>query len=177
MIKIIRDNVNVQPLFDAVCDRQDLFSMCVARQTFEGSPHEDTASIFVRGPMGWSRDWYLEHTGAMDYPAMELLWPAVEAVIKPVVEELGIKTLGRVMIVSLFAGGRIHKHVDEGAYSDAYQRWHLVLHGDSRSGLRCGDETVECVTGRLFWFNHKLEHEAWNESDEPRINVIIDGVT
>ena len=176
MIKIIKDGIDVAPLLEAVRERSDLFSMCIARQLFDGSPHEDTACIFLRGPMGWSRDWYLEHTGAMDYPPMDLLWDGVEAVLKPIIKDLGITKLGRMMIVSLFPGGRIHKHIDEGAYSDTYQRWHLVLDGNENAKLRCGDETVDCIDGRLFWFNHKLEHEAWNEDDKPRINVIIDGV-
>lgn len=176
MIRIVKEGIDTAPLLEAIEARSDLFCMCVARQAYNGSPHADTSAIFLRGPMGWDKEWYQNHNGAMDYPALHLLWEPVQKVIKPAIESLGLAELGRVMLVILYPGGKVTKHVDQGAYSDYFQRWHLVLSGGPKAGLRCGSQTVESIPGRLFWFDHKQEHEAWNNEEFPRIHAIIDGV-
>lgn len=175
-IDIVDDGIDVASLRDAVLNRYDLFAMCVARQSFAGSPHADTMTIFLRGPMGWSREWYQQDVGAMDYPAMRILETSVREVLVPVVKRLDLREIGRVMIVELPAGGQITEHCDEGAYSDYYKRWHLCLTGGPKATLTCDGETVACLPGRLIWFNHKLQHSARNDEAHARLQVIIDGV-
>jgi len=177
MIKIIQEGIDTSPLLEAVEARSDLFLMCVARQAFSGSPHADTSTIFLRGPMGWSREWYQHHTGAMDYPALQILREPVQKVLVPVVNSLNLAELGRVMLVMMYSDGKVTPHVDQGEYSDRYQRWHLVLSGGPEAKFRCGNDTVQSIPGRLFWFDHKQEHEAWNNEQHPRIHAIIDGIT
>jgi quercetin dioxygenase-like cupin family protein len=170
------DVIDVAPLLHAVENRYDLFAMTVARQSFENSPHADTMTVFVRGPLGWTRDWYQHDIGAMDYPAAQILAEPLREVVAPVIRRLQIAQLGRVMIVELPPGGRIARHVDQGEYARHYQRWHLVLSGGPRATLTCDGNVVQCLPGRLFWFNHHLPHEAANDEAHARLAVIIDGV-
>ena len=176
MITIIEDGIDVAPLLNAVRNRYDLFAMTVARQSFDQSPHSETMSIFVRGPLGWTRDWYQNDIGAMDYPAAQILAEPLRQVVTPILSRLQLAELGRVMIVELPPGGRVTTHIDQGEYARHYKRWHLVLSGGKRATLTCGDDVVECWPGRLFTFNHHKPHSARNLEDEARIVLIIDGV-
>jgi aspartyl/asparaginyl beta-hydroxylase (cupin superfamily) len=51
---------------------------------------------------------------------------------------------------------------------------HLPLVIPSGCGFRVGGETREWVEGQAFAFDDTIEHEAWNDSDQPRIVLIFD---
>lgn len=51
---------------------------------------------------------------------------------------------------------------------------HLPLIVPPNCGFRCGATTVEWRVGEAFIFDDTIEHEAWNESDELRVVLIID---
>jgi aspartate beta-hydroxylase len=51
---------------------------------------------------------------------------------------------------------------------------HLPLVVPPECGFRVGGETREWVEGRAFAFDDTIEHEAWNNSDQPRIILIFD---
>lgn len=82
-------------------------------------------------------------------------------------------TLSRVMIVTLLPNSQVYRHRDLGSYYKVRDRYHLVLQSDG-SKMTSGDEAATWHTGELWWFNNKLPHEAFNESDKERIHVIFD---
>jgi aspartyl/asparaginyl beta-hydroxylase (cupin superfamily) len=51
---------------------------------------------------------------------------------------------------------------------------HLPLVVPPGCAFRVGGETREWVEGQAFAFDDTIEHEAWNDSDEPRIVLILD---
>lgn len=51
---------------------------------------------------------------------------------------------------------------------------HLPLVIPAGCGFRVGSETREWKTGEAWGFDDTIEHEAWNNSDEPRVILIID---
>ena len=51
---------------------------------------------------------------------------------------------------------------------------HLPLIIPDRCGFRVGNVTREWTFGEAFVFDDTLEHEAWNDSDEIRIILIVD---
>ena len=51
---------------------------------------------------------------------------------------------------------------------------HLPLIVPAGCGLRVGAETREWREGEAFVFDDTIEHEAWNDSDEPRAILICD---
>ncbi|MCA3003280.1 MAG: aspartyl/asparaginyl beta-hydroxylase domain-containing protein [Rhodocyclaceae bacterium] len=51
---------------------------------------------------------------------------------------------------------------------------HVPLIVPEKCGFRVGNETREWVPGRAWVFDDTIEHEAWNESDEPRAVLIFD---
>jgi aspartate beta-hydroxylase len=51
---------------------------------------------------------------------------------------------------------------------------HLPLVVPNGCGFRVGGETREWFEGQAFAFDDTIEHEAWNDSDQPRIVLIFD---
>lgn len=51
---------------------------------------------------------------------------------------------------------------------------HLPLIVPPGCGFRVGPETREWVAGKAWVFDDTIEHEAWNDSDEPRLILIFD---
>lgn len=52
---------------------------------------------------------------------------------------------------------------------------HLPLFVPPGCGFRVGGETREWVEGRAWAFDDTIEHEAWNDSEQPRLILIVDG--
>lgn len=51
---------------------------------------------------------------------------------------------------------------------------HLPLIVPEKCGFRVGSETRSWVEGRAWAFDDTIEHEAWNDSDQPRTILILD---
>ena len=51
---------------------------------------------------------------------------------------------------------------------------HLPLIIPDGCGFRVGGETRQWEPGRAWVFDDTIEHEAWNDSDEPRVILILD---
>jgi aspartate beta-hydroxylase len=51
---------------------------------------------------------------------------------------------------------------------------HLPLIVPPSCGFRVGGETREWREGEAFAFDDTIEHEAWNDSDQPRVVLILD---
>lgn len=157
-----------------------LFNQIKARQETLGSPHSDTWSIFLRWCESQTTESVFTDIAAIDYPAKERL-PEVSPMIDFIADKVGAKEIGRAMITMLKPEGFISKHVDEGAYADYYERFHLVLSAEPlnkfyvESGRGQG-EYAEMKTGELWWFNHKQPHWVYNGSRDARLHLIVDMV-
>lgn len=106
------------------------------------------------------------------YTTLSRSFPAARRFIESVARELDA-TLARAKIVDLPPGARVHAHVDRGEYYARRDRYHLVIES-AGCPMRAGDEIVVMRPGELWWFDNKTEHEAWNDSDSPRIHLIFD---
>ncbi|MEM9451394.1 MAG: aspartyl/asparaginyl beta-hydroxylase domain-containing protein [Cyanobacteria bacterium P01_E01_bin.6] len=82
--------------------------------------------------------------------------------------------LGRVTVVRLAPRGRVYRHIDHGDYYRLRDRYHLVLDSPEGSLLGAGDEWVRMHPGECWWFDNKIPHEAYNESNNWRIHLIFD---
>ena len=51
---------------------------------------------------------------------------------------------------------------------------HLPLLVPGQCGLRVGNESREVVAGKAWAFDDSIEHEAWNDSDRPRVILLFD---
>lgn len=176
----IQSGIATGALLSALSERPELWNEITARQTTPGSPHVDTKSIFLR----WceSRDLASVFTQipAVDYPAYSLL-PEARQLVAFLHDVTGGQELGRALIVSLAPGGSILEHIDEGAYADHYERFHICLKSEVGNLFWSGNpnsgfEAVHMEPGEAWWFNHKETHWVTNESCDERIHLIVDCV-
>jgi len=100
-------------------------------------------------------------------------FPTVDAYTESLVSEKRGK-VGRVVLTKLRPGGKIYPHTDDGLYWLLRDRYHLVIKSKAGSHFRAGGEEVRMQAGELWWFDPTVEHEAFNDSDEDRIHLIID---
>ena len=76
-----------------------------------------------------------------------------------------------VLFSLLRPGVRIPPHT---GYTNARLICHLPLIVPGGCGLRVGNETREWKSGEALIFDDSMEHEAWNESAEPRVVLLFD---
>jgi len=146
------------------------------RQSYTGSAHKDTETIYTRGPVAFTPEEYSGNASAVTFPVdAQLLW-ALHKLTEPALRIIRPEQVGYVMIVRLKAGGVITPHIDEGVYADHYSRFHIALSGGPNEALIVGDEEVHMEPGECWWFNHKVNHFADNPHDSDRIHVIFDVV-
>ena len=174
--KRIAEGLDVEPLLQLLDAKPELWKEIQTRQKFTNSPHKDTETIHVRGALKMSAYYLMWDIGAYDYPCMEYLKPALVPLMRPILEQLQVKEMGRVMIVNLKPCGHVTKHNDQGTYADHYQRFHLVLKSNQHCSQTCGNELQRFEVGDVWWFNHKELHTAHNVGDTDRIHIIFDAV-
>tara|TARA_B000000609_G_C24136758_1_gene328793 strand:- start:500 stop:1069 length:570 start_codon:yes stop_codon:yes gene_type:complete len=172
----IAEGLDVEPLLQLLDAKPELWKEITIRQNFTKSPHKDTETIHVRGALKMSAYYVLWDTGSYDYPCMDYLAPALVPLMRPILDKLQVKEMGRVMIVNLKPCGHVRKHIDQGTYADYYSRFHIVLKSNQFCSQTCGDQTQKFEVGDVWFFNHKLPHTADNVGDTDRIHIIFDAV-
>lgn len=165
----IAEGVVVLPIFHTLMRNPQLWDQDTTRTTFEGTPHDEVNDVLLRfGPPDGND---LEAT---DRPAMKLL-PEVKKLALDVMRMVGGSRLGRIVVTKLEPGSKIAPHADTmGAYSKYYTRYHIVLQGLPGSMFGCGDETVNMLTGEIWWFDASAEHYLINNSKDDRVHLLVD---
>lgn len=158
----------VGPLMATIARHSELWNNDDLRTALPESPHAQASDMILRFGRPDINDLY----PADDRPSMALLGAKQTAL--QVMGLVGGSELGRVLVTRLEPGKRILPHVDEGAYSERFDRYHVSLQSLPGNVFRCGDEQVSPETGDLYWFNNNIEHEIVNNSNDSRITLIID---
>jgi len=173
----IAEGLDVDPLLQLLDGKPELWKEIKHRQHFTGTPHKDTESIYVRGPLKMTPYYVMYDIGSYDYPSMEYLKDALVPLMRPILEKLEVIEMGRVLIVNLKHGGHVTKHNDQGTYADHYSRFHLVVTSNEWCSQTCGDQKQKFEVGDVWWFNHKKMHTADNVGTTDRVHIIFDCVT
>jgi len=174
--KLLGRMLRTSKLLKALRDKQELWDAITIRQEFEGTCHSDTKSIILRGPVEFTPQAVQNSLESCDYTFCHELHPELSYALSDISNCLKIKEVGRYMLVNLLPDGHIKRHSDEGLYAEYYDRLHLVVQSKPGNEFVCGDESVYMKPGELWWFNHRVEHEVFNRSDQNRIHLIMDVV-
>jgi Aspartyl/Asparaginyl beta-hydroxylase len=83
-------------------------------------------------------------------------------------------SLARVMFVRLAPGARVYRHRDDGQYYLIRDRYHLIVESPAGSPFITVRERNLMREGELWWFDNKLEHEAFNPGKDWRVHLIFD---
>lgn len=173
----LHEGLEVDPLLRKLEETPELWRQINVRQKFPGSAHHSTETIFLRGPLAFTEQFYFFDLNAIDYPAQYKLRDAVLPIVSPVMKDIQAREIGRVLIVKLFPNSAVDWHIDEGAYANTFSRFHIALKTEPDCILKCGTETQHFRKGEAWWFNHKAPHSAVNPTEEPRIHLIFDAIT
>lgn len=168
---LIRAGISVDPFLRELSSREHVWLYDTRRQD-QLRTQRHTNSIFLRS--------LVEHPGlgADDTHSSQLtvlapMFPVAVGFVELIAKKLGGE-LSRAQIVRLQPKSRVGRHIDKGEYYRYRDRFHLVLHSAAGSVLIAGDEQVRMQAGELWWFDNKVPHEAYNESDEWRTHLIFD---
>jgi hypothetical protein len=164
--------ISVTALMNQIARNKQLWNANDLRSTFPGSPHKQVEDIWLRFQPLDCKDPVNDHE-SVNYPAFFELSEANDLIFNLMRVVKG-ERLGRVLVTKLAPGKSIAPHIDGGSHSEYYERFHVVLQGYPGSIFRCGGETVQMLTGEVWWFDNAVEHEVINNSADDRIHLVID---
>jgi outer membrane protein assembly factor BamB/orotate phosphoribosyltransferase len=169
--QLIRSGIDVAPLLQEVCSREQAWLINTSRQN-KIRVQRDTNTIFISGPVP-RPDLNVNENQESRFTAVAELFPKAVAFMTGFAREMNAQ-LSRATIVRLKPQSRVSRHIDAGSYYLIRDRFHLVLRSPAGSVLMSGGEQVRMQEGELWWFDNKQYHEAYNESGEWRIHYIFD---
>jgi len=167
---------DVMPIMMAIQRQPELFNQNTLRTTHPGTPHTQVSDIWLRFnelPEPGQEAKILDEHESVWYPAIYAL-PQCRPMIYQLMARVDGERLGRCLITKLEPGKKIAPHVDGGSHAAYYERFHVVLQGYPGSQFRCGNESVDMLTGEIWWFNNAIEHEVINNSADDRLHLIVD---
>lgn len=166
-------SIDILPILVDLENHSDMWGNFSERSSYPGSPHYSTDCIVLRGNSSNSSedfqseiesDWWI---GSNDFVNTRRL-------VELVRDSLKCERIGKVMFTSLYENSTIPPHIDEGAYSDYYQRIHIPILTSPDVIFRCGDESINMAPGGVYLFDHKKIHSVENNGLEERIHLIVD---
>lgn len=175
--KRIRDGIDVAPFLNEIEAHPELWDLDPSRQ--ENKPAQrETKAICIRAQGGKaildSAARQYKPIGYWGLPtSLSSFFPIAEAFIEQLAGSMK-GAMGRAVITRLSPGGRIHPHIDDRLYWLLRDRYHLVIKSPAGSFFRAGGEEVRMGQGELWWFDHSVEHEVFNDTDVERIHLIVD---
>lgn len=170
-LQLIASGIDPAPLLALLAENEPMWREITIRQSYAGSAHRDTETIFLRAPASLVD--VLNELNSVDMPAIQVFAPALLPIMGRITEALQLRELARAMLVKLKAGGRITPHFDAGAYARYFARFHYVLTSTPECRFTVGKETVHMDPGELWWFNHQVEHRVENDGPD-RVHLIFD---
>lgn len=173
--QLIAGGINVAPLLNAVM-RGNLWNANTLRTAHPQSPHQKVDDIWLRFnelPKPGEEAKVIDDHESINYPAWFEL-PEAQNICLDLMRQMRGERLGRVLITSLASGKTIAPHVDGGSHASYYERYHVVLQGLPGSIFHCGGETVQMLTGQVWWFQNQELHECVNNSADDRVHLVID---
>lgn len=99
----------------------------------------------------------------------------VKPILMHIFSHLDAEAFGRVFISRLMPGKNIFEHKDIDL--DAFARFHVAIDNYPGAVFKCDGEDFTPETGDVFWFNNSKNHSVINNSEFPRLTMVVDLVT
>lgn len=166
--------MDVIPLMAALKANSQLWDENTLRTDHPETAHSQVSDIWLRfNEITDNTLSVFDDKECINYPAIYVL-PEAQHFIFWLMARVKGERVGRCLITELSPGKVITPHVDMGAPAEYYERYHVVLSGHKGSIFRAGQEQVTMLTGEVWWFDNKQEHEVINNSSDDRIHMIVD---
>lgn len=177
----VAQNVDVRAVMLSLVGKEDLWNQNKFRTTYPNTPFTQVDDIWLRfsDPSKCTTDAKEMGDANSVWHEAAMLVP-VKALVLDIMRLTESYQLDRLIITRLGPGKTIARHADNaGPYTQHpdRKRYHVVLQGLPGSLYNVGDETVQMLTGEVWWFDALKEHEIVNNSTDDRIHMLVDLVT
>ena len=176
-LKLVAKGIDVQPLLDEIEAHSELWYLDTTRQE-KISVQRETHAIALRCHADTAGDdSRLRRAKPVGYQGRPTTISENFPLNSEYVDELVRSmegTIGRCVLAKLKPNGTVYPHADDGLYWLLRDRYHLALKSVNGSYFKVGGDEVRMQEGELWWFDHTATHEAFNDSDEDRIHIILD---
>lgn len=177
--RLLEDAIDVGPFLREIDEHPEIWALDPERQTKVAEQRETEAVVlFDHDPALTFRQARAKHpvTYVGNPTSVADSLPQLADFVRKLARRVrGIP--GRAAVVRLRPNGKVYEHVDWGFYYQLRDRFHLVIKSHAGSPLRTGSELRRLAEGELWWFENRIPHEAWNESEQDRIHLIVDILT
>lgn len=116
---------------------------------------------------GW--DQVIFYEGMRRFQQVEELFPKTSAILDRIPQEH--RCAGVVMLSWLQPGTHIARHC---GYTNGRLRIHMGIKTPSGARMRVNQSSLTWQAGECLVFDDSIEHEVWNDSDEPRVVMLYD---
>lgn len=169
-IQHIGGGLDVTPIYWRLLENPQLWNEHTARTEDADSPHHGLDDIWAR--FGSEEDAITGVAHEADwYPSADIL--DIKPLCQAVMDFVGGKELGGVLITRIPAGKECRPHQDHGWHARTYQKFAVQI-ASAPGQFFCFDgEQLETRPGDLFWFDNQHTHWVTNPTQYERITLII----
>ncbi len=171
-LRRVVDGIDVMPLKRELRRIETAWILDTSRQT-RIPHHVDTQTIFLRRADRLRPDESLNDCHNSRFTPEARSFPGLLKLLLGFAEGVD-GDLGRALLIRLAPGGRVGRHVDQGAYYAVRNRYHLVLDAPLGTDFTCGGQSVHMHEGELWWIDNKSMHSAHNQTPYPRVHLVFD---
>jgi hypothetical protein len=175
--KLVRSGIDTGPFLTEIAANYELWWADTSRQEKIVTQRETQAITLRSHADQASLDSRVRRAKPIAYlgkpSPMSTRFPVASAFVDQLVQSMN-GVMGRAVMANLRPHGTVYPHTDDGLYWLLRDRYHLVLKSVAGSPLRAGGEEVRMQPGELWWFDPTVPHEAFNDSEEDRIHIIVD---
>lgn len=172
-IELIRGGFDVSELVKQL-DRPDVWNRYPVRLY---GPHSKLSDVWVR-----YNDWgnYDPHNPARFNDEHESVWypvhtdiPAVISLVFDVMRNIQGERLGGVLITKIPPHEICKPHKDRGWHASTFEKWAISLQANEHQAFCFEEKVLRTNPGDLFTFDNSRLHWVVNDSDEPRMTLIM----
>lgn len=176
-LKLVTSGIDVSPFLAEITANSELWYADTSRQERVAKQRETQAITLRSHAHQASVDTRVRRAKPVGYrgspsPLASHL-PLASEYVDQLVQSMNGR-MGRAVMTNLKPHGTVYPHTDDGLYWLLRDRYHLVLKSAQGSHFKVGGEEIRMQEGELWWFDPTVLHEAFNDSDEDRIHIIVD---
>jgi hypothetical protein len=175
-IRHLASGYDVAPLAAQLAAHPEAWSRHTMRTDAYRTPHKAVDDIWVRynaweNFAGDVQAFNAEHESSW-YPVIADL-PAAWSLARKVLRDVGGGRLGGVLITRIPPGGRVNPHVDTGWHAGYYEKFAVQIASNESQAFCFEDAELRPLPGDLYTFDNSRLHWVTNDSDTPRITLIV----
>ena len=172
MISLLPHKFDVAPILEQLESHPDVWDQYRWRTENPRSPHRECSDIWARYSPAMQIERKNQPHESVWYPVTESI-PSVRSLSEEMMDLVGGESLGGVLITKIPPGKEVYPHIDGGWHAEHYEKFAILLQGNPEQEFCFETSSLRCEQGDSFTFVNQHCHWVTNNTDEPRITLII----